>query len=141
MSQSQRNVLLGGIAVVLIAVAAVVYATRTRPSFRVPDQFGFKGVCLACSQESDATQAANESPPALCPHCGKAALYPWFFCYDCQKRFVPDLVRPQSDGPLRLPAWPKCPCRGCRSGNVGPWDPEMPTQQPVGDVPLPKWEE
>lgn len=135
MSQGQRNVLLGGIAIAAIAVAVIIF-TRTGPAAR-PESFAFNGVCLSCQKDVKQVVPLNEYAPFTCPHCATQAVYPWFYCNECNRRFVPDLVRPDPAGPWRIPQG--IACRACGSGNVGSWDPDFPTQQPIGDAQLPKW--
>ena len=138
MSTGQRNLLLGGIAIAALAVSVVLFA-RGRSAGALPNQYSIRGICLACQKESQSTHGLTEEPPFVCPHCGKQAVYPWFYCFECQKRFVPDLARPGPGQPLRFPSWPSCPCPNCRSSRVGQFDPALqPT--PLGDAPLPKWE-
>lgn len=139
MSQPQRNVVLGAIAVAAIVVAIVLFARGGAQSRAVPKDYTIEGVCLACREEAQITQPLGEYAPFPCPHCGKQAVYPWFYCYDCNRRFVPELVRPEPNGPLRLPMGPRC--TACRSNHVGQYDPQWPTQHPIGDAPLPKWEQ
>ncbi len=138
MTTSQRNGLLVGSAVVALAVAAVLFA-RGRTAGQLPSQYTTRGICLACQKESESRHALTDIPPFVCPHCGKAAVYPWYYCYDCKKRFVPDLVRMEPGRPLRVPTWTSCPCPNCRSAQVTQWDPSF-QGQAAGDAPLPKWE-
>ena len=137
MSSGQRNAILIGVAVVALAVAVTLMA-RSRIAGSTPTQYTVRGICLACQAEAETTQPLAAEPPFVCPKCGKQAVYPWFFCYDCQKRFIPDLVRPRPSEPLRIPSWPSCPCSNCRSTHVGQYDPLL--HNPVGDAPLPKWQ-
>lgn len=138
MSKGQRNLLLGGIAVAAIAVAILLFA-RGRGSSALPKEYTIWGVCLACQEEAETTQPLADYAPFECPHCSQHAVYNWFYCYDCKKRFVPDLGRPDPGGPLRLPTGLRC--RACRSDYVGQYDPQLPTQDPVGTAPLPDWGE
>lgn len=141
MNEGQRNILMGGVAIILIGGAVAVFALRGGGNTKLPTDSTIYGVCLACEEDVTTTQPLGAIAPYPCPHCDKQAVYPWMYCFDCNRRFVPDLVRPDINGPLRMPGYPKCPCRGCRSDYVGQYDPEMPNQNPVADVPLPKWSE
>jgi hypothetical protein len=139
MSQGQRNVLLGIISVAAISVAAYMFTSQRAGSQPGSTQATTHGVCLACEQESVVQHALGEYAPFACSQCDELAVYPWFYCYECQKRFVPALHRPKPGEPLRLPMSARCP--SCGGGDVGLYDPMLPTQETVvGDVkPLPNW--
>lgn len=136
MAEKQRNVLLGTVAVVAVLVALYMFfgfgSGRTRP-----DTYAIQGVCLACQQEMEFSYAAGEREPFKCSGCGEMALYPWMYCYDCRKLFVPNLVRAGDGEPLRFPGHPSCPA--CRTQHVGTYVPKMPTQKPDGKLTLPTW--
>ena len=139
MSEGQRTLMKGGGAVVVIVIALVFLVRGGGQSGTLNRDYTVHGVCLACEQEGETTQAMDAYAPFVCPSCDAHAMYPWFYCDGCCKRFVPELVRPDPDGPLRLPMGIRCPA--CGGTQIGQYDPQMPTQTPVGDAPLPKWEE
>ncbi len=138
MEMRQRNLLLGGGAVIVVAVVMILIAARSGGSATLPKAFTVHGICLACQKESDVTQTLGTYAPFKCLHCGKSAVYTIFFCRNCKKRFVPDLVRPDPAGPLRLPMGARCPA--CGSTDVCQYDAAMPDQHPVGDAPWPAWQ-
>lgn len=137
MERKQRNILLGAISVVaLVAAGAVFLGGFGRPP-KLPATFTIKGVCLACQEEVEAQHAQDEHAPLICPQCSEFAVYPWLYCFDCSKRFVPALVRPDDGGPLRVPSFPVCPA--CGAQHFAAYIPDMPGQDPVGDAKLPNW--
>jgi predicted RNA-binding Zn-ribbon protein involved in translation (DUF1610 family) len=138
MRESQRNLALGGLAVVLLAAAVYLYFSRSRVGAELPTQARVQGVCLACERSVEITHAVNEIAPFRCPECGEQAVYPWKYCYQCNKRFVPNPVRYPGEEHPRLPSIPVCPlCGGSRTGG---YNPNNPRQAPEGDdAPLPAW--
>jgi hypothetical protein len=133
-----KNLILGGIALVAI-VGAVVFFTRGGGGgeAEVPDQYQINGVCLSCQKESESMHALGTYEPYECPHCQEMAVYPWWYCFNCNNQFIPQLFKPDPDSPPRFPPSPHCPI--CRSGNVAQYDPRMPNQSPVGQAKLPHW--
>jgi len=130
-----RNLVYGAVAVVLLAVAAVLYITRSGSSAaQIPRRVTTYGVCLACQQEAVIAHATADVPPFECPHCGERAVYRWCWCLSCKTRFVPNLVRhPESEYP-GMPVVPICPTCGsdrCRSYTPG--------VEVAEDAPLPPW--
>lgn len=137
MSGQTRNLLLGGLAVTITGAAGYFFFSNRGSSGAVSaTTYEFRGACLACKQPVQTTQHFDENFPLKCPKCGQAAVYPWYYCYQCKKRFVPELDRSGS-GPPRVPMGPRC--TACGSDNVGLWVEKMTTQQPTGDATLPKW--
>jgi hypothetical protein len=135
--RSTKNLILVGLSVVIFATAGAIgfWATRGKPRFA--ELYLINGVCLSCLWDGEASYKANEGQPAVCPSCNKRAVYEWYYCQDCRKRFVPALDR--STNPPTVP--PFSPCPGCYCTNVGAWDPRFPEQAvPRGELPLPKWE-
>ena len=94
------------------------------------------GARLGC-ETLEFEPARDEVIPFTCPKCDERAVYPWQYCYDCQMRFIPQPVRHQPGGPLKLPMHMSCP--QCGGENVTGFVPGVPDQQPVGDYPLPQW--
>jgi hypothetical protein len=138
MEQGKRNVVLGGVALVAIAIAVVVFAktsTKAGPSKTVQ----VNGICLSCQKEAQINVPTAVRPPYTCPACNKSALYAWFYCQQCGKRFIPTLERREANGPLRIAI--ECRCPACGSTEVTPWDPTDPEQPDKGTATLPKWSE
>lgn len=133
---ARRNIVLGGSVIVLFALAAYLYFSRAGAQAELPQEYTIDGVCLACQQEARITASFDEPAPSACPHCGERAVYPWMYCFDCKKRFIPNLEQ-RGSGPPRYPIVPSC--RACGSRNVGQYVPEDPLQKPIGDAPLPEW--
>jgi hypothetical protein len=133
----QRNAILGGVAVVALVVAGYMFFGGPGRSGAVAEVFTEQAVCLACQREAEVSHRAGEAAPWKCPHCSEVAAYPWLYCHDCNKRFVPQLVPGQNGEPPRMPGFPRCPL--CRGQNFGTFLPGTPGQEPTGDAPLPKW--
>lgn len=138
MNESTRK--WAGIAVGVVAVGLAVYffSRNTGDKDKYPRQLTVDGVCLACKQEVKARiKAVSDFAPYDCPNCKEMAVYPWFYCDNCRKRFVPELIPGAGhDGKPALPAAPKC--SGCRSNLVMQYIPGF-SPPPAGDAPLPKW--
>ncbi len=132
-----KNAVLAAVAVLLLAVAGIMFARQSKPAVAIADTFEYFGICLSCQQEIFSTYQKDEREPFPCPHCGDHAAFQWRFCYDCQKRVVPILTEPSNGEPRRVPPFPLC--TKCKCGNLGQWHPERPDQVPLGDNPLPKW--
>ena len=139
MSYQRRNLVLSIVAVVCLVAALVVFLrTRGRGGNVFADEYMSPCVCLACQLECEIHHGPQDLVPFKCPNpdCGQVAAYPWYFCYDCKKRFVPQPLMREPGGPLRPPE--NIRCTACGSGNVTQWGPWI-EEQPVGDAPLPKW--
>ncbi|MBN2445732.1 MAG: hypothetical protein JXO22_03350 [Phycisphaerae bacterium] len=133
----QRNVVLGGIGVVALLIAAYLTFSGVGRTKEVPTTYESYGVCLACKADARFSHDADEDAPYDCKNCGERAVYPWLYCFDCEKRFVPTLVA-DADGPPKMPGFPRCPV--CRQSHFAAYDPEDPDQKnSKGDAPLPKW--
>jgi DNA-directed RNA polymerase subunit RPC12/RpoP len=131
----RRNLILGGVAALLILVAIVYYVTRPGATAGIPSIVKVNCVCLACKQQVGVNEKLTEPRPYRCPRCGERAAYPLFYCRDCGAYFVPNLV-PQGGGePPALPMIPSCP--SCSGGNVGAYtgDETIPSEELV----LPEW--
>ena len=96
-----------------------------------------QGICLACRGEGAAQVPTTERAPHLCAKCAQTAVYPWWVCYECNRRFIPALFQPEPGGPPRIPA--TVACTGCQSQNVAPYLPEAQLDPPTGDLPPPAW--
>lgn len=136
MSNRQRQVLYGVLIVAGFGGAAYSFLWRSTAA-RISDTLTTQGVCLSCQREAAVRHAISEPAPHKCSACGQPAVYPLMYCFDCRKRFVPELVRTDPGGPLRIPPSFRCP--GCRSSNVTQFIPDQPEMQPVGDLPWPRW--
>lgn len=99
----------------------------------MPRTFEGHGVCLACKTETTIQYEAKTLPPYKCPSCDQDAFYTWWYCSECQHRFIPELTNESPRRPVRFPACTHCNCKG-----VSGWmDAQlMPTR---GDAKLPKW--
>jgi DNA-directed RNA polymerase subunit RPC12/RpoP len=135
-SKGSRQLLLTAIIVVGFGAAAYSFLGR-RGGPSIAKDFTEPGVCLSCKTEGEVTYPRAEAAPHRCPKCGAQAFYPYYFCFDCKKRFVPALVQRQPGEPLRLPLG--IACTRCGSSNVSPFLPNQPDYEPSGDAPLPKW--
>jgi DNA-directed RNA polymerase subunit RPC12/RpoP len=134
--QGKERYLVGGAAVVIIALACYFILAKSGGGSRFHTRLGVDGVCLACKQEVKVqVNTTTDFAPYKCPRCNEQAVVGWMFCTNCKKRFVPALER-KGDGQARLPDALRC--SGCKSPNVETFVPGLITQQPVGDVPLPK---
>lgn len=131
-SEQKRNLVLGGLAVVVLAGAGYFFFSGKKPAAQL-ETYNYRGACLACKQSVDGTMRYDEQFPLKCAKCSKAAVFPWYYCYACKHRFIPPPA--QDGGKLHLPIGPAC--AKCKSTNVGQFDPELGTQQPVGDLPPP----
>jgi DNA-directed RNA polymerase subunit RPC12/RpoP len=137
MRVSNRDLVLGGLAVLLIAAAAVLYATWAGSAkAQLPRSATTLGVCLACKQECAVSHGTAEVAPFECPNCAERAVYPWYFCLDCKKRFVPALVSGPEDEYPRVQPFASCPACGSPRvrGYLSAMEPQV-----AGDAPLPPW--
>jgi predicted RNA-binding Zn-ribbon protein involved in translation (DUF1610 family) len=134
---SRRNLILGGVAVVILGVAAVLYVTRAGSGkAELPTQALTYGVCLACQQDVEVAHGMTEQAPFVCPKCGARAVYPWFYCLECKKRVVPHLEKVAgADYPV-LPVVPVCPA--CGASRLRAYRPDIGIET-SGDAPLPPW--
>jgi DNA-directed RNA polymerase subunit RPC12/RpoP len=132
---NRRNLVLGGIAGVLI-VAAVGY-TVTRPSVSadLPTEIRPSCACLACGQHVHVGVKLTAPKPYTCPECGERAAYPLFVCRDCGAYFVPNLVHYEDSELPSLPVVPSCP--SCGSTRVGNYTGDETI--PSGELILPEW--
>lgn len=136
MDNTKRNVALISVAVVLIGFAAyrIVYSRSTPPP--LPTKVNAIGVCLACQEQVEFTRNMTDMPPFHCPACGADAVYAWMYCYDCNRRFIPEMQNVPGQPPRPVP-FPACTHCGCQ--NVSGYDTEDPTQAPIADAELPPW--
>lgn len=132
-----RNLVLGGIAIVLFAVAGYVFLRPAGGKIRLPDEYQYRGICAACKSEVMGKYSKHEHEPYQCPACSERAAFLWRYCSVCHKRTLPELVKPAEGGPKTVPAMPLCPV--CRCFDLSPFDPDRPDQAPTGDNPLPRW--
>ncbi len=139
MSTGQRRGLLMVVAVVALVVAGFLLVRNAGGPPKLPESVLVEGVCLSCKKAHSGTHALTEHEPYECGGCKTRAVYPWYYCYDCQRRFVPTLMRPNPGQAMRLPVSVTCP--GCQSGNTTPFESGFVAQDQIkGDLPLPKWE-
>ncbi len=139
MQQSQRNVLFGGLAVVVLGAAGFFLL---RPGGgdvpEIGDEIKIYGRCLAGEWEGYVTHPRGERAPYDAEGCPERAVYPLFYCQTCKRRFVPNLVRLSADEPYGVPRVVVCPADG--SGMVMPYYPGfIDESEIVGDLPWPKW--
>jgi hypothetical protein len=135
-NESTRKIVLGTGAGIALLIAAVLFVRSLSGGSRLPRTTSIDGVCLNCHESGEFTYPVSQSEPLTCPKCGERAVYSWFFCHNCNRRFVPNLET-HPDRPPSVPVVPVCPA--CGSSRTGSYIKEDPTQQPVGDAPLPKW--
>jgi DNA-directed RNA polymerase subunit RPC12/RpoP len=136
MEQSKRNMLLGGVAAILLAFAGyrVFFGATGKPE--LPDMYTSYGICLACGQEATVVHSKDQREPFHCEACGHDAVYSWWFCDDCRYRFIPELIRRPGEPPRPTP-FPVCTHCNCKG--VAGWDPENPNMVPEGQAKLPEW--
>ena len=133
----RRNLMLGGAALLLLGLAAYLYFSRSGVKADFPREYTVDGMCLACQTPARVSAPLAEHEPLVCPACEARAVYGWWYCYDCNKQFIPNLVPSADGGPPRLPVVPVC--TGCRSARTGAFISDDPEQEPLGKVALPKW--
>jgi hypothetical protein len=135
LSPQSRKALLIAIAVLALGAAAALLLTRSDGEASYPSKFVTHAVDLANGAEAELELRQGERPPYANPSTGERTMFQWYYCAECNKRFVPPPQR-GPDGLLRLPMIPNCP--GC--GNAGElWSPEDESQaHPAGDHELPK---
>lgn len=138
MSPTARKVLYVALIIAGFGTTAFVLVRRNPEQLAVnAEQYTLYGVCLSCREEGELRVPRDEDAPHTCGKCQQKAVYPWWFCYDCNRRFVPALFEREPGGPPRVP--PAVACTGCQSQNVTPYLPQAQLEPPVGDVPLPPW--
>jgi DNA-directed RNA polymerase subunit RPC12/RpoP len=137
MDNAKRNLIFGIVAVALLGFAGYRLFSTTRNPIRLPEDITTYGVCLACGQDAIVGHKLRANAPFECQRCGEMAVYPWYYCYDCMRRFVPPLGRDNPNEPAHVLPMPRCTACGCRA--VAPYDPERPDQAPVEDVEPPEW--
>lgn len=135
MEAPKRNILLGSVAVGIFGLAAMLYFTRSNVGAQFPSRYTMEGVCVKCGEQVEAQYDAGEIPVGSCPRCGTQTVYAWMFCFNCKKRFVPNLVPSSKGGPPMPPVVPVC--TGCGSNHTGAWVPDDPERVSVADLPLP----
>ncbi len=135
MAAQQRNALMGGLAIIAIAAAAVVFFTFRGGREKISEQFTGNGVCLACQWDGEFSYARDDRAPYVCPDCGDQAVYLWYYCNDCKHRFVPELDR--STVPPRIPIG--VTCTNCGGRHVTQYIPKAMLEPPAGDAKLPAW--
>lgn len=133
MNANTKNMILGGV-IVLVGGFAIYRLVGSSPKPDFPSEYTIQGVCLLCKAETPLTQRIRERPPFECSKCDGNSVFPWHYCPNCRKRFVPPPEK-GGDGVLRLPIVPTCP--GCKGANATGFDPNDPEQKPEGDFPLP----
>jgi hypothetical protein len=131
----RRNLILGGVAVLLLVVAVGYYVSRPSASAELPRETKVSGACLECRQHVQVVADLRAPRPFECPRCDARAVYPLFLCRDCGKHSVPKLER---RGDAELPKIPIMPsCLSCGSVNVGNY---LGTEIiPAGELVLPDW--
>lgn len=136
MGDSTKKVLLGGAAVLIFAAAVVLYVVRRPGGADLPTKYNYWGVCLETKEDISGEAPAGTTEPYANPKTGRPTVYSWWYCNNCQWRFVPELAK-DSNGIPRAPMAPRCPhCGGVSCGKWFPADPEQ--AEPKGKAPLPK---
>lgn len=132
-TSQKKNLILG-----LIAAAAGAFAIYRLSTFessaKLPSDYTVQGVCLACKAEAGLTQSVRERPPFECSSCKSKSVFPWFYCPQCKKRFVPPPEK-RRDGSIGLPIVPSCP--SCKATNAGNFDVLDPEQEGAPAMPVP----
>ena len=132
-----KNAILGAIATLALAAAAYLLFSGFGRQKALADRFESHAICLDTKQECVIEHTSTDAPPWKSPHSDKNSAYPWYFCFRCQRRFVPKLQR-DAEGVMRLPAFPSCPACGSMSfGSFNPDDPIMAERK--ADAKLPNW--
>ncbi len=137
MHSRNKQITLAALAVLLLGVAGLMAFRSFHTTTDLPEHFKIKGVCLACGKDVEARTSFEKPPPAVCPECGKEAVYRLMYCPACKKTFVPRLVQ-APDGQWRAEPYPSCP--GCGAAGTMAYEPGLLDEPPVGRItPLPKW--
>ena len=138
MSGGVRPLLWGILVVLVLAAGGYAFFARGKSAPNIGSRFTEAGVCLACKDDAQVTYPREEPAPHRCPKCGQQAFYPWYYCFDCKKRFVPALTTRDAGGPPRVPLSVACPM--CFGTSVSPYLANQPGYELSGpDGPLPKW--
>jgi hypothetical protein len=143
---SRQSVLIV-VLVVLVAAAAAFQFWLRADDTKTLKRFDLSGVCLNCKHEvSTGTYDAFHPAPWVCPSCGKQAVYTWFYCEDCDYRFVPvpqPGLQQRPDGPDVYPPPMIAHCPVCEGGgHPSPWYPTFVPEsghQEKGKRDLPPW--
>lgn len=131
-----KNLVLGGVAVVLLLASTWFTCSHESPQARLPDEFTSYGVCLETGDEVTAVYGADQRAPWVNPSTGRRTVYPWYYCRECQTRFVPELQPDRAGGLPRVPVVAICP--ECGSQKTVPWTKEgMFAQEPKKTIPPP----
>lgn len=136
MTPTIRNAILSVGALGAIAVAAYRFMYVSQGTAQLPVHYALTGICLACKAPATRTENITDRPPLRCNKCGQQAVYPWYHCLNCGKRFIPKLER-RNAGPPRIPMIPLCVA--CGSSATGVLQPGETGQDVVGEAPLPAW--
>lgn len=131
----RRNLILAGVAGVLILVAIVYYVSRPSASAEFPDEIKTNCACLACRQHVRIEAKLTDVPPHECPECGQQAAYPIFLCRGCGKYFVPNLTPAEGGQPPGLPMIPTCSTCGSQDAGGYTGTETIPSDELV----LPPW--
>jgi len=134
---ANRTPLLIGVAVVILLIAGFVWF-KFGSGEEIPKEYVVYGVCLATGTEGTVNINPDEQPPYPCAGSDQPSFYPLYYCTIDHVRFVPELVRPDASGPLRMPATVVCP--KCRQVAVSYFPPEHEAECTGGLLPLPHWE-
>lgn len=137
MDGSKRQTVKLVISIVALGAAVTLFALQWGGDEGLPNVYWIDGVCLACRQEAETSFTPSEQEPLKCPHCAEQAVYSWWICLDCKKKFVPRLVRAGEDGPPRRVAIPTCV--ECKSAKTAGFIDEFPDHEPSGIAQLPEW--
>lgn len=135
MVSEKKSLFFGVATVVILGVAAYFTLGYFRGGNQPPSDYKTYGVCLSCEEEATVEHGASERAPFACSSCGEKAVFGWYYCQKCNKRFVPELLMQQ--GQWRQNPNPTCP--NCRGSDVSAYFPIVPGQEPEGDLPLPSW--
>lgn len=137
---NNRNLILAAVALVAFGAAAYFFVFAGSDTVTISDTFVTHGVCLACKWNGTVETPTGQIPPHECPQCNEAAFYPYFYCFECNVRFVPWLIQRSPGEPYRVPPMPRCP--QCGSSSVMQFMPEIVEDEngDYTDLPLPEWE-
>ncbi|MCA9244091.1 MAG: hypothetical protein KDA32_09065 [Phycisphaerales bacterium] len=124
------------ITLIVIAVAALTFAgvracRVTANQVTVANELVGDGFCLACRTNVQFVHPKGEEPPHKCPACNERAVYRWYYCSECHRRFIPRMEK-DIEGTLR-PVRPTY-CAACGCENVGPYYEGFVEVPPIEDV-------
>ncbi|TWT43629.1 hypothetical protein RAS1_00260 [Phycisphaerae bacterium RAS1] len=123
--------------VALVAGGVSIYLFTRSSVGELPASYTAHGTCLSCHDfDGEVSYKSGEESPFKCPKCQADAVYPWFMCDSCHRRYVAAL-EPDANGTLRVKPYSPCPACGELCGHL--LFPPLETVKPVGDAPLPKW--